>query len=81
MKWVHGANLRGADAIHAASAIEMRCEELVTTDARFNTDTNRPILEALGVRLIRAPDSGVLPVSYKQYTFSEEGLGDQGKPN
>ena len=45
--WVHQLTFKGADAIHMASALEMRCEEFLTFDEHFHKKKSE--VEALGV--------------------------------
>jgi hypothetical protein len=33
-RWIHGLALKGADAIHVASALERKCDEFITRDGK-----------------------------------------------
>jgi len=72
LRWKHSINLRGADGIHAASAISRQCEEFVTSNGRFGRlHVHQSAFAQLGLRIIRAQDSLLLPAKYRQL-----GLGD-----
>ena len=34
LRWIHEVTLKGADAIHVASALAMKCDEFITTDGK-----------------------------------------------
>jgi predicted nucleic acid-binding protein len=69
LTWKHGiAKLRGADAIHIASAVARQCSELITTDGPMLS--RAPEIAKLGVRVIRARDTLLLPDDYKQAEFA-----------
>jgi len=76
LRWRHGINLKGADGIHAASALSMGCDEFVTTDGRFDRlHIHRAAFEALGIRIVRAQDTNCLPAKYRQMGLGG-GLGN-----
>lgn len=67
LRWKSGINLKGADGIHAASAIAEGCSEFLTGDGRFNRlHAHREAFEALGLRITMAKDSVTLPAKYRQ---------------
>lgn len=67
LRWRHGINLKGADGVHAASALSRKCEEFVTTNGRFNRlYVHRDAFERLGMRIINARDTALLPAKYRQ---------------
>jgi hypothetical protein len=66
LRWRHGVSLRGADAIHVASALDRKCEEFVTTDAQAKKIAAKATLERLGLRVIRASETKCLPTKYLQ---------------
>lgn len=67
LRWKHQINLKGADGIHAASALSRQCEEFVTSNGRFNRlYAHRDAFEKLGLRIIKAQDTAVLPAKYRQ---------------
>lgn len=70
LRWTHGINLKGADGVHAASAISEGCEEFITSDGRFDRLHNHhEAFERLGLRIIRASDTQCLPTKYRQMGF------------
>lgn len=67
LQWDYGINLSGADAIHVATAIITDCKELLTLDARRKSPHMYATeIASLGVRVIRAANSLVLPTGYIQ---------------
>lgn len=64
LRWIGGVSLRGADAIHVASAMKMSCDELLTTDQKMLKNGNAIL--ALGVRVCRPSQSRLLPAEYLQ---------------
>jgi hypothetical protein len=72
LRWKHNINLKGADGVHAASALSRQCAEAVTTNGRFGRlHVHQDAFAALGLRIIHARDSQLLPNKYRQL-----GLGD-----
>lgn len=70
LRWKHGINMKGADSIHAASALSEQCMEFLTTDGRFDRlHVHHAAFEALGLKIIRARDSICLPAKYLQIGF------------
>ena len=72
LRWVHGINLRGADSIHVASAIAMKCEEFLSCDDKLTR------IEAQGAKLFKlglSPKRGAatlcLPDKYRQLGFND----------
>ena len=65
LHWDYGINLSGADAVHVATAIITECKELMTLDARKKSPhVYAAEIAALGVRVIRAANTHVLPPKY-----------------
>jgi predicted nucleic acid-binding protein len=63
LHWDYGINLSGADAIHVATAIMTECKEFLTVDERRKSPhTYSAEIAALGVRVIRAADTRLLPL-------------------
>lgn len=67
LRWKHNIRLKGADAIHVASAIESRCTEFLTWD----TDINKPkiaaetaLLAGFGISVITPMQTTLLPPLY-----------------
>ena len=68
LRWIHGLALKGADAIHVASALAMKCEELVTTDEK-GLLRRAELLARLNLRVCRPRDTGALPAEFLQDTL------------
>ena len=68
--WKHNIYLKGADLIHVASAIMTNCSEFITTDERIlkrgKFIDSIPAINALGLNIIQASESKILPASYRQ---------------
>jgi predicted nucleic acid-binding protein len=64
LRWVHGLTLGGADSIHIASALELKCDEFLTWDKKIHDNAVALNELALAVRFPR--DTGCLPDSYRQ---------------
>lgn len=67
LRWVSGIPLGGMDSIHLASAIHMKCEELITTDGKLLK--NNAKIADLKVRVIEAADTRCLPSEYNQFSL------------
>jgi predicted nucleic acid-binding protein len=67
LRWNHGISLRGADAIHVASAVDRKCEEFITTDGQARKMAAKAALAQLGLRVIRAAETRCLPGKYLQF--------------
>jgi len=67
LRWVDEVRgLRGADAIHVATALELGCDEFITSNRSkgpLQGDTPKK-LNDLGLRVIQAPDTQVLSNDY-----------------
>lgn len=75
LRWKHGINLKGADGIHASSALSEGCNEFLTSDGRFDRlHMHRDAFEILGMKIVRASDAQSLPAKYRQIDFG----GDLG---
>jgi predicted nucleic acid-binding protein len=64
LRWVHKLTLRGADSVHVASALEMKCIEFVTTDEKIHKQ--KSVLRPLGLAVIYAHETTLLPDEYRQ---------------
>ena len=67
LRWKHNLHLKGADAIHVASAIEAECTEFLTWDGdmgKSKVSEKRLHLETLGIRVITPRDTNLLPQIY-----------------
>lgn len=67
--WKSHIKLRGADAIHVASALESRCEEFITSDRKGMLKQAEKIAK-LGLQVVPAQDTTHLPRSYRQTALS-----------
>jgi predicted nucleic acid-binding protein len=75
LRWKHGINLKGADGIHAASALSEGCNEFLTGDGRFDRlHVHHAAFESLGMKVSRASGAVSLPTRYRQIGFG----GDLG---
>lgn len=75
LRWVDGIKCGGgADMVHVATALELHCEEFITTNMkRGPLQGEAPAkLAALGLRVITAPQTSVLPPKYIQPLFTSE---------
>lgn len=67
LRWKSGINLKGADGIHAASAISAECCEFLTGDGRFNRlHVHRETFQDLGLRITSPSNAQSLPAKYRQ---------------
>lgn len=71
LEWEHEINLKGADALHVATAIKTGCKEFYTSDARGPLN-NAAKIESLGLKVIRPAQSLLLPANHKQGKFNHE---------
>jgi PIN domain len=75
LRWIHGiSGLRGPDSIHVASALEMRCEEFLSCNAKLERigALGTP-LARMGLYVKRAKESACLPDKYRQMYPPGEG--------
>lgn len=67
LRWNHDIAVKGADGIHIASALAMKCEEIISSNgklARLNKVGVR--LEKLGLKTCSGKDTMCLPERYRQ---------------
>jgi predicted nucleic acid-binding protein len=73
LRWNHGLALKGADSVHVASALAMKCEELLTGNGRITRlgafDTR---LARIGLQVRNGRDTVCLPERYKQLRLDDE---------
>jgi predicted nucleic acid-binding protein len=73
LRWKHGIALRGADAIHVASALDRKCEEMLTSDGRLERlNKSVTILTKLGLNIRAGRNTDCLPHKYRQLGFDDE---------
>ncbi len=64
LRWKHGIVLSGADYIHVASALAVKCLEFITTDNKILQSASK--LKQLGTRPCTAAKTALLPDRYRQ---------------
>jgi predicted nucleic acid-binding protein len=64
LQWFSAVAVGGADAVHVASALHLRCDELWTSDGRLLK--RRDALKPLGLRVCKPGESSCLPAKYLQ---------------
>ena len=64
LRWINGLSLKGADAVHAASALHFRCSECWSRDNQFVQSAT--VLKTLGIRVCAPSDTALLPDEYRQ---------------
>lgn len=64
LRWISGINLKGADTVHVATAIEMNCEELWTRDGRIWRARDK--ITQFRLNVVRPHETKILPDEYKQ---------------
>jgi len=64
LRWDHDITLRGGDAIHVASALELGCAEFITDDGK-GPHKNAAKIAKLGLKVVRAHETELLPDDYK----------------
>ncbi|MGO9400763.1 MAG: type II toxin-antitoxin system VapC family toxin [Xanthobacteraceae bacterium] len=70
LRWVHSLTLRGADAVHIASALDRKCEEYITTDDQAKKLAAKQKLSSMGLRVICGRETTCLPQKYRQGSFN-----------
>lgn len=79
LEWVYGINLKGADSIHVATAILLKCQEIFTGDDRIYK--NRDSLKARGLRVVRPKETLLLPPEYKAGVLFDGAPKPKAKPS
>ncbi len=73
LRWTKGIALKGADSIHVASALEMKCEEFLTSNGRIKRlGAFDAKLARLGLTVRNGRDTICLPERYKQLKLDDE---------
>jgi hypothetical protein len=73
LRWTHGMAIKGADTIHVASALAMKCEELLSSNSRLaRLGLISTKLAKLGLHVRSGRDTQCLPEKYRQLTLSDE---------
>ncbi|MGI8960360.1 MAG: type II toxin-antitoxin system VapC family toxin [Bryobacteraceae bacterium] len=73
--WVHQLAFSGADAVHIASALEMRCDEYLTFDEKAHKKASE--LEQLGITVLRPKDTKCVPKKLIEEAEKERVKQDQ----
>jgi hypothetical protein len=63
LRWVYEMKLKGADSVHVASALSMRCSEIWTGDKGI---AKRPQLLDMGLLAVKPADSKLVADQYSQ---------------
>src|SRR5213593_3953082 len=71
LRWFNAVNLSGADSIHVASALHLRCDELLTGDGKILGLAST--IEPMGLRVCHPSETGSLPEKYFQDRLGLEG--------
>ena len=73
LEWIDGINLKGADAIHVASALMTGCKEFFTSDQQGSRSPlkNAGKISKLGLRVINPSSTQLLPTDYRQENLYE----------
>lgn len=71
LRWKHDIVLRGADYIHVASALSMKCAELLTTDKGILAAAGK--LKGLSLVVTPASKTQALPDKYRQEDIFKDG--------
>ncbi len=72
LRWAHGIPLRGADSIHIASALAMKCDEFLSANGRLNRlNLVNTTLAKLGLHVRSGRDTQCLPEKYRQLSLAD----------
>jgi len=71
LEWENDINLKGADAVHVATALKTGCREFFTSDGRGPLKNAEKLL-ALGLKVIRPAQTLLLPSEYRQGRLNHE---------
>lgn len=68
LQWVHGIKgIRGADSIHIATALDMKCEEFLSANGKLKrVGAHSGPLARLGLYVKQPKDTACLPAKYRQ---------------
>lgn len=64
LRWQHGLSLKGADALHVASALSLKATDFLTTDTRIIG--NQVGIGLLGLQVMTPSKTTCLPLKYRQ---------------
>lgn len=74
LRWRHEVMLRGADYLHVASGLAVKCAEFLTTDEKIRSQTSK--IEQLGMRVVAPADTLLLPDHYRQEDFLDDTVAE-----
>ncbi len=79
LRWVHECSLRGADAVHVATAIRFDCREFLTTDTKVLANADL-LLRTHGLRICKPAATALLPDDYRRMPLfpTESGEAEVG---
>ena len=67
LRWTHNFNVKGADGIHVASALAMKCDEFLSSNGKLERLLkSKTAFAKLGLAVKRGKDTGCLPAKYRQ---------------
>jgi hypothetical protein len=73
LRWVHGIALKGADSVHVASALAMKCSEFLTSNGRLaRLSLVATSLVKLGLHVRSGQNTQCLPERYRQLMLAED---------
>ncbi|MDP2073337.1 PIN domain-containing protein [Hydrogenophaga sp.] len=76
LRWSHDVTCKPMDAMHLATAFEMKCTHFLTTDGRLG-EANIARIKSLGLKVCTADQiSGLLPSAYTQMPLPSKKSGD-----
>lgn len=82
LRWKHSINMKCADGIHVASAIENNCKEFLTWDGVGGSAKsilkNATALRALGLHVITPDKTALIPDEFKQTNMQYSQQPDDG---
>lgn len=67
LNWDHDITCKPFDSLHIATALKKKCVEFITTDiGSIDRNGNIEKIKALGLNIIKSPNTKILPESYTQ---------------
>jgi hypothetical protein len=85
LRWKHGITLSGADYLHVASGLAVKCTEFLTTDGSSGKPksiiANAAKLQTLGLRVALPSKTAVLPAKYLQGDMLNEKVTPIRRPS
>lgn len=80
MRWVHNIAIKGADSVHVASALDRKCEELLTTNGRLSRlSAHQKNFEKLGLKIVAGRQTLCLPDKYRQLGLADASNSQVGQ--